>query len=140
MIRILLISHLLLATSNAAAKEYISEKKNSKVLVSVDNKNSSSELIKLTFKTIPKVVKIGTMVINDQKNAPWSLEIKNPKGIKFSRLKLGKEDHSFSIPGFKLSAKPTGKNWGFDYKMRVFVCTKNKERCVTELHKGSVTL
>jgi len=135
MIRISLIVSVYFIATSALAKDYTSEKKNSQVMVSIVKTKSGSEL---TFKTIPKIVEGVPMVINDQKNAPWSLKIKEAKGIQFSNKTLGRKDFSLKTPGFKISAKHTNKPWSFTYKMRVFVCTKNKDKCFTEMHKGQV--
>ena len=63
--------------------------------------------------------------------APWKIILSNPKGIKFENGKDSfiSKKMSEAIPGFKekVTIDSKAKVHSFDYKIKAFVCTKDKK-------------
>lgn len=106
--------------------------KHSKVEISeaVSCSNSAKERV---FKVQVKPDK-GLVVNMD---GPWSLAVKNPKGMTIAKPTLAKGDFDKSIPGFKLPVSCTAAKGSFDYQIMAFVCTKDKKLCYFDRHEGS---
>ncbi len=76
------------------------------------------------------------------KEAPWTLQLVNTKGLKLE-TKDGKfETKTFQegLPGFEVKAPLEGEISAgkVDYTIRAFVCTNDKKHCYPQLHKGSL--
>ena len=76
--------------------------------------------------------------------APWSIELSNPKGLSFSnKEKVFKSKNMVSeLPGFKEKVLliEGAKESSFDYKIKAFVCTRDKKRCFPQSLKGTYTI
>lgn len=70
-------------------------------------------------------------------DGPWSLTVKNPKGVTIAKPTLAKGDFDKSIPGFKLPVSCNAAKGSFDYQIMAFVCTKDKKLCYFDRHEGS---
>ena len=91
-----------------------------------------------------KVGVVGAIVINDE--GPWSLQLKSHDGLKFKKTKFKKADFKKTAADLshkkiyvETDGKPTKKSGKVEYKMVTFICTKNKEKCFREVHKGSTS-
>jgi hypothetical protein len=76
--------------------------------------------------------------------APWSIELSNPKGLSFYNKKevFKSKKMITKLPGFKekVQLKAGAKESSFDYKIKAFVCTKDKKRCFPQSLKGSYNI
>ncbi len=76
--------------------------------------------------------------------APWSIELSKPEGISFSNKKdvFKSKKMIEKIPGFKetVELQDGAKESSFDYKIKAFVCTKDKKRCFPQSLKGSYNI
>ena len=73
--------------------------------------------------------------------APWSITLSKPSGLSFKNKKevFKSKNMNKELPGFKeeLQLDPSAKKHSFDYKIKAFVCTKDKKRCFPQTLKGS---
>ena len=73
--------------------------------------------------------------------APWSIELSNPRGLSFSNKQevFKSKEMITTLPGFKekVELQSGSKEASFDYKIKAFVCTKDKKRCFPQSLKGS---
>lgn len=88
-----------------------------------------------------KISANSDMVLTHQ--APWQITLTNFKDLDLP-LKADKyvsKDYDEKLPGFTVKTKIKGgsANGSIDYKMKAFVCTKDKSRCYPQSHKGTVT-
>lgn len=96
--------------------------------------------IALTFKLVPN----SDMAVTY--DAPWSLGFEPTEEVQFQKpddaaknlykIASFKQD----LPGFAVSISPkAGKKSGeLSYKLKAFVCTKDKKRCFPETHEGKM--
>jgi hypothetical protein len=109
--------------------------KHSEVQAQSSVKGKTAELeFKVTF---------DTNAIDISKDAPWSLELLNTKG-----LKLETKDGKFitrtldeKLPGFKVNAEldGTASAGKVDFVLDAFICTTKKEKvCYKDKHKGTL--
>jgi hypothetical protein len=74
-------------------------------------------------------------------DAPWTLEVSNTKNLDVTdKNDLVVKDFDKSVSGMRFKAKASQKaeSISFDYKIKAFVCTKDKTRCYPQTHKGSI--
>ena len=74
-------------------------------------------------------------------DAPWTLEVSNVKHLDIAdKNDLIVKDFDKSISGMRFKAIVTqnAESVSFDYKVKAFVCTKDKTRCYPQTHKGSI--
>jgi hypothetical protein len=71
-------------------------------------------------------------------DAPWSLELSEPKGVQFANAKLKKDDLQKDLPGFAIKGQRQvgSKEASFSYKMIAFICTTDATRCYREVYIG----
>lgn len=109
----------------------LGQKLHSKVETSVKGEKE----LTLTFQVIPDK---DLMVTSE---GPWVLTLKDPKGLELPLNEKGAyqiREYQENIPGFQIKATPKQKNGSFAYELRSFVCKKDKTRCFTDLHKGTL--
>lgn len=73
--------------------------------------------------------------------APWSLTIKDPQGLKRDSkgdIKITGYEEKVSGFTFEANAKEQVQEGDFEYVLKAFVCTEDKKRCFPQTHKGSV--
>jgi hypothetical protein len=85
-----------------------------------------------------KVVVPGDLVVNN--DAPWKLEVKEAKGLTFAEMTYGAKATKPDLPGFVITTKtkPTAQEGSLEYSLVAFACTKNKDNCYRDVHKGTV--
>lgn len=98
----------------------------------------SDESLTIRFKVVP----VKNKEVTDE--GPWKLTIKNPENLDLKLNEKGQwemDTYDKSLPGFVFTGKPQpGKASGkFDYKLRAFVCNKDKTQCYPQEHRGSVS-
>ncbi|SMF34007.1 hypothetical protein [Pseudobacteriovorax antillogorgiicola] len=72
--------------------------------------------------------------------APWSVTITEAKDLSLE-TKNGKfvtKEYDKDLPGFTLKTKAQSQSGSFNYKMRAFVCKKDKTKCFPQTHKGKI--
>lgn len=115
------------------------EPKHSKVEVSP---KKSGQQLEWTFKVTPNPNMVATF-----EEAPWSLTLKDTKGLKFEgatadaksgQVKFAHDKLDQSLPGYKVKATASEKTGKMKYEFHTFICTKEKSRCYREVHKGDL--
>lgn len=120
----------LLGTHAMAAQPKHSKVEVSEVASCTESKGATKERV---FKV--HVKPNDGLVVN--MDGPWSLTVKNPKGVTIAKPTLAKGDFDKSIPGFKLPVSCDAAKGSFDYQIMAFVCTKDKKLCYFDRHEGS---
>ena len=72
--------------------------------------------------------------------APWSLDVSNMKNLSSGdNNQISINEFDPSISGMRLNAQlqNEAEPFSFNYKMKAFVCTKDKKRCYPQTHKGT---
>ena len=96
--------------------------------------------ISLSFKVIPH----ADMAITHE--APWSLSFEPSEALTFLKADDATKNlykntsYRQDLPGFivAISPKPGKKTGELTYKLKAFVCTKDKKRCFPETHQGKI--
>lgn len=74
--------------------------------------------------------------------APWSVTLTEVEGAQLEGAKEGKFetlDYDKELPGFTVKTTSTADKGSANYKMKAFVCTKDKSRCFPQTHKGKIS-
>ncbi|MBF0441595.1 MAG: hypothetical protein HQK54_06795 [Oligoflexales bacterium] len=111
------------------------EPKNSTLEVNVTK--NKEETLTLLFKVAPKENMSITV------DAPWELTMTDTEGLSLKTDKNIFTTKAFDpkIPGFRVESGKinTSKASGVvSYKLKSFICTKDKSQCFQEIHKGNI--
>lgn len=106
-----------------------------KATVEITATELKDKKIELSFTT-----KAATgLVINT--DGPWKLSIKDAGTIKLDKMEYKREDWNEKNATFTAAGVPSAKKTSeINYKMIVFVCTKEKSQCFREVVEGPTTV
>ncbi len=127
---ILVISAIVIATSRA--NPALAAGKATVEITATELKNKK---IELSFTT-----KAATgLVINPE--GPWKLTVKDAGTIKLDKMEYKREEWNEKNATFTATGVPSDKKTtDVNYKMIVFVCTKEKSQCFREVVEGPTTV
>ena len=106
-----------------------------KATVEITATQLKDKKIQLTFTT-----KAATgLVINPE--GPWKLTVKDAGTIKLDKMEYKREEWNEKNATFTATGVPSDKKTtDVNYKMIVFVCTKEKSQCFREVVEGPTTV
>jgi hypothetical protein len=107
----------------------------------------SSVKVKVTTDKTPRIIATAVLAPNDglviNHDGPWKFAIKDAVGVKFNPPTKERGDFDDKIPGFTVPgewASDSTRQGSFNYEFIAFVCTKNKDKCFRDVHRGSMAV